>query len=217
MNEETENKLSIINTALNWSYDKAINGLGTFAKAENFANEYLKSNNNHKINAANSLIRWQNTKAATSGFLCNLGGIITLPVSIPSNMASSLYIQLRMISAIAHIGGHDIYDDRVKTLCYVCLTGNSAADIIKQAGIQFGKKFTASAIQKYITGEMLKTINKAVGFRLITKAGSTGIINLTKIVPVLGGIVGGSFDGIITNKIGNVARDTFIEKETNKK
>lgn len=156
------------------------------------------------------MIRWQNTKAATGGFVTNLGGVITLPVAIPANMASSLYIQLKMIAAIAHIGGHNVLDDRIKSLCFVCLTGNSATEIIKSAGVQFGTKFTAAAIQKYITGEMIKFINKAVGFRLITKAGSTGILNLTKMVPFLGGVIGGTFDAVTTNVVGNVARDAFI-------
>ncbi|WP_215767514.1 EcsC family protein [Gluconobacter cerinus] len=149
---------------------------------------------------------WQNTKASTGGFVTNLGWAIILPVSIPANMASTLYIQLRMIAAIAHICGYDVHDDKVKTLCFICLTGESASDVIKSTGVQLGTKFTSSAIQKYITGEMLKSINKSVGFRLITKSGSTGMLNLTKMVPV----VGGAFDGISTNIIGNTARDAFI-------
>ncbi|MBS0986354.1 hypothetical protein [Acetobacter thailandicus] len=108
------------------------------------------------------------------------------------------------------MGGHNVLDDRVKTLCFVCMTGNSASEVMKTAGVQIGTKFTASAIQKYITGEMIKTINKAVGFRLMTKAGTTGVLNLTKMVPLVGGVVGGAFDGVTTNIIGNTARKTFI-------
>lgn len=208
----SENKLTIIQKALEWSYEKALTGVGVLGTAQELAEEYLRSNNNNREDAANSLIRWQNTKAATGGFVTNIGGLVTLPVSIPTNMVSSLYIQLRMIAAIAHMGGHDILDDRIKSLCFVCLTGNSATEIVKSAGVQFGTKFTAAAIQKYITSEMIKSINKAVGFRLVTKAGSTGILNLTKMVPFIGGIVGGTFDAVTTNVVGNVARDAFITK-----
>lgn len=202
-------ELSAVSKALEWSYDKAITGVGVLGTAQELGDEYLKSNNNNKIDAINSLIRWQNTKAATGGFVTNLGGLVTLPVSIPANMATSLYIQLRMIAAIAHISGYNVYDDKVKTLCFICLTGKSAADVVKSTGVQIGTKFTASAIQKYITGEMIKSINKAVGFRLMTKAGSTGIINLTKMVPLVGGVIGGAFDGISTNIVGNTAREAF--------
>ncbi|NHN92464.1 EcsC family protein [Acetobacter sicerae] len=205
----SDTNLSVIGKALDWSYEKAVTGVGVLGTAQELGNEYLRANNNNKIDAINSLIRWQNTKAATGGFVTNLGGLVTLPVSIPTNMASSLYIQLRMIAAIAHICGYNVLDDKVKTLCFVCLTGKSAADVVKSTGVKIGTKFTASAIQKYVTGEMIKSINKAVGFRLITKAGSTGIINLTKMVPVVGGVVSGAFDGISTNIVGNTARDAF--------
>ncbi|MBB2164657.1 EcsC family protein [Gluconacetobacter sp. 1b LMG 1731] len=206
----SENQLSVIGKALEWSYEKAVTGAGVLGTAQSLGEEYLRANKDNQKDAANSLIRWQNTKAATGGFVTNLGGLVTMPVSIPANMASTLYIQLRMIAGIAHIGGHDVLDDRTKTLCFVCLTGNSAAEVVKAAGVQFGTKFTAAAIQKYITGAMLVKINQAVGFRLVTKAGTTGILNLTKMVPLVGGVVGGAFDGVTTNIVGNTARNTFI-------
>lgn len=39
-----------------------------------------------------------------------------LPVAIPANISSVLYIQLRMIAAIAIMSGHDVKDDKVRTL-----------------------------------------------------------------------------------------------------
>jgi hypothetical protein len=36
------------------------------------------------------------------------------------------------------------------------------------------------------------------------------VINLGRLVPVLGGVVGAGFDGVTTNTIGNVARDLFL-------
>jgi hypothetical protein len=41
---------------------------------------------------------------------------MTLPVANPANLTSVLYIQLRMIAAIAHMGDHDISDDQVKSM-----------------------------------------------------------------------------------------------------
>jgi hypothetical protein len=49
-----------------------------------------------------------------------------------------------------------------------------------------------------------------VGFRLITKFGEKGTINLVKAIPVLGGVIGGTVDLTATNLIGNIARNTFI-------
>jgi hypothetical protein len=116
-----------------------------------------------------------------------------------------------MIAAIAYMGGYDVRDDRVKTLCYACLCGNAAKDVVKEVGIQAGTKLTKQAIQK-LSFEVLKKINQAVGFRFLTKFGETSVINLGKAVPVVGGVVGGAFDGFTTRAVGRVARTTFIGK-----
>jgi len=196
---------------LEWSYEKAINGVAGLDSASELAQSYMQSDKD-RSGQANSLIRWQNTKAGTSGFLSGLGGILTMPVTIPANVASVIFVQMRMIAAIAHIGGHDIRDDRVKALVYACLTGNAAKDILKDIGIVAGTKFTTSAIKK-ISGETIKIINQKVGFRLVTKFGEKGVINLGKVVPLVGGIIGANFDSVATNTIGNIARDTFIVEQ----
>ncbi|HCE2212559.1 TPA: EcsC family protein [Vibrio parahaemolyticus] len=196
--ELTENKIM---QALDWAYDKAINGVA-------LALSYMKESSD-PISQANSLIRWQNTKAGTSGFLTGLGGLITMPVTLPANITSVMYVQIRMIAAIAHMGGHDLKDDRVKAMVYACLTGNAAKDILKDIGIVVGRKLTENAI-KSISGKTITKINQAVGFRLLTKFGEKGAINLGKAIPLVGGIVGATFDSVTTNTIGNMARDTFI-------
>ena len=206
-NNLTESKIMDV---LNWSYDKAVQGVAGLDSAYDLADDYLKQEGSLHAQA-NSLIRWQNTKAGTSGFLTGLGGIITLPVAIPANVASVMYVQIRMIAAIAHMGGYNLNDDRVKTLVFICLTGNAAKDILKDVGIVVGKKLAENAI-KNISGKTIVAINKKVGFRLLTKFGEKGVINLGKAIPLLGGVVGATFDSVSTNTVGNIARDTFINK-----
>lgn len=76
--------------------------------------------------------------------------------------------------------------------------------------MEVGQKLTISAI-KSITRETLVAINRAVGFRLLTKFREKGVINLGKAVPLVGGVIGATFEAVSTNAIGNIARDTFIE------
>lgn len=206
-NNLTENKIMDV---LNWSYHKAVQGVAGLDSAYDLADDYLKQHGSLH-DQANSLIRWQNTKAGTSGFLTGLGGIITLPVAIPANVASVMYVQIRMIAAIAHMGGYNLNDDRVKSLVFICLTGNAAKDILKDVGIVVGKKLAENAI-KNISGKTIVAINRKVGFRLLTKFGEKGVINLGKAIPLLGGFVGATFDSVSTNTVGNIARDTFINK-----
>ncbi|VXC43020.1 EcsC family protein [Enterobacterales bacterium 8AC] len=201
-----------VQKALDWAYDKAVNGITGLDSAQDIAESYMKRGGS-QVDCVNALIRWQNTKAGTSGFVTGLGGVITLPVAIPANITSVMYIQIRMIAAIAHIGGYDLKDDNVRSFVYLCLCGNAAKDILKEAGIKIGMQLTRSAIRN-VSGEVIKAINRAVGFRLLTKFGQKGGINLVKLVPLAGGIVGGAFDGISTNIIGNIARETFIGRES---
>jgi uncharacterized protein (DUF697 family) len=200
----------IIMKTLDFCYDKAINGVAGFDSASEMAESYIcKGGDNTEL--ANSLIRWQNTKAGTSGFLTGLPGIILMPVTIPANLTSVFYIQIRMIAAIAYIGGYDLKDDKVKSLVYACMAGNAAKDILKDVGIVIGKKMTAKLINN-LSGKTISAINQKVGFRLLTKFGEKGALNLGKGIPLVGGIIGGIFDTATTNIIGNVARNTFITK-----
>jgi hypothetical protein len=194
--------------ALDWAYYKAVVGIPGLDSAQELGDSYLKRKGTLR-GQVNSLIRWQNTKAGTSGFVSGLGGVILIPVTIPANITTVMYVQVRMIAAIAHMGGHDLRDDRVKTLVYTCLCGSAAADIIKDAGIKVGTKFTEQAITN-ISAQTILKINQAVGFRLFTKFGQTGIVNMGKLVPLAGGVIGLAMDSVATNVIGNVARDAFI-------
>ena len=198
---------SKIMEVLDWSYEKAVDGLPGMETAQELANKYLNRYNSTD-EAIDKFIKWQQAKCATSGFLTGLGGIITLPVAIPANISSVIYVQTRMVAAIAHMRGFDLKDEQVRTLVYVALTGQAAADILKQAGINLGTKMSKVLIKK-IPFEVIKQINKAVGFRLVTKFGQTGVINLGKGVPFVGGIIGGTVDAVGTSTIGKTAKRVF--------
>lgn len=194
--------------ALNMAYDLALNGIPGMETVEELADSYLKKGANDK-DSCNELIKWQIAKATTAGFMTNMGGIITMPVGLPTNLMAVFYIQIRMIAAIAVIGGHNVKSDRVKTLVLLCLCGSAAVDIIKKLGITIGQKSYIVAIRA-IPGVMLTKINQAVGYRLITKFGTTAPINLWKWVPLVSGVIAGALDGVWTSKIGKVAMNTFL-------
>ena len=111
-------------------------------------------------------------------------------------------------SEIAYINGYDIHSDQVRILAYTCLTGSSATNILKNVGIKIGEKAAVNALKK-IPGAILVKINQQVGFRLVTKFGQKGIINLCKLVPFVGGVVGGGIDTATTIGIGNITKVVF--------
>lgn len=193
---------------LDISYDKALNGVAGMKGAADLATDYMAHGGDLEAQV-DALIKNQIIKCGTSGFLTSLGGFITLPVALPANVASVIYMQMQMIAAIARMGGYDLHDDRVKTLIIACLCGNEVKEILKQAGIQIGKKLTERSVQK-ISSALIVRINRAVGFRLLTKFGTKGAINLSKAIPVIGGFIGGGVDAYSTKVIGNKAKELFI-------
>ena len=191
-------------------YDKALQGVLPGEKSiEELAEDYLYKSSSKK-KAIDDLIGYQTLLCGTNGFITGLGGLLVLPVAIPTNILSTIYIQLRMIAAIAYINGYDIYSDQVRTIAYACLTGSSTTKVLKNVGIKIGEKVVINVIKK-IPVEVLVKINQQVGFRLVTKFGQKGLVNIGKIMPFVGGLIGGAFDTGMTLTIGNIAKKVFSE------
>ena len=123
-------------------YDLVVEDCPFLESAQDIGNHYAAGTGSLE-ERARQLVRWQVTKAGTSGFLSGLGGVITKLVAIPANIASVMYVQIRMIAAVAHLGGHDIRNDQVRTLCYTCMCGKAAGDVVKNTGISLGTKLTS--------------------------------------------------------------------------
>lgn len=191
-------------------YDKALQGVLPGEKSiEELAEDYLYKSSSKK-KAIDDLIGYQTLLCGTNGFITGLGGLLVLPVAIPANVAGVIYVQLRMTAAIAYINGYDIYSDQVRTIAYACLTGSSAANILKNVGIKISEKMAVNALKK-VPGAILIKINQQVGFRLVTKFGQKGLVNVIKMMPLIGGVVGGVFDTGMTLTIGNIAKKVFSE------
>ena len=191
-------------------YDKALQGVLPGEKSiEELAEDYLAKTSSIE-KAIDKLIGYQTVLCGTNGFITGLGGLLVLPVTIPTNVAGVIYVQLRMIAAIAHINGYDIYSDQVRTIAYTCLTGSSAANILKNVGIKISEKVAVNALKR-VPGAILIKINQQVGFRLVTKFGQKGLVNVIKMMPLVGGVVGGVFDTGMTLTIGNIAKKLFSE------
>lgn len=191
-------------------YEKALHGVPGAKSCSQLAEEYLEKYPN-PITAIDEFVKWQIGKCTTSGFLTSLGGIITLPVTLPANLVTVWYVQLRMIGTIAAISGCNPSDDDVQALSYICLAGGSVSKICREAGVQFTNKLTTSMLKR-IPGAVFTKINQKVGFRFVTKAGSKGIVNMAKLVPLAGGIVGGGIDYVSTKVMADRAIKTFLWK-----
>lgn len=193
-------------------YEKCLNGIPKVSPSvEEMANDYLKKYKT-KEEACKAMIRNQITKCATSGFITGFGGFITMPVTLPANITSVIYVQMRMIACTSYMAGFDLDSDQTQTLVYACLAGVAVNNVIKQAGIKFGVKFANGLIKK-IPGKVLIKINQKVGFRFATKFGTKGIINLGKLIPGVGAVIGGGLDLVETKIIAKRSYKWFFEHD----
>lgn len=193
-------------------YEKCLNGIPKVSPSvEEMANDYLKRYKT-KEEACKAMIRNQITKCATSGFITGFGGFITMPVTLPANITSVIYVQMRMIACTSYMAGFDLDSDQTQTLVYACLAGVAVNNVIKQAGIKFGVKFANGLIKK-IPGKVLIKINQKVGFRFVTKFGTKGIINLGKLIPGVGAVIGGGLDLVETKIIAERSYKWFFEHD----
>jgi uncharacterized protein (DUF697 family) len=134
-----------------------------------------------------------------------------MPITLPANVAGVMAIQLRMIGAIANLGGFHENTEEKKTGMYLCLLGSQAGDVLSKTASQFAVKFATASLKK-LPGAVLTKINQQIGFRLVTKFGEKGLLNIHKAIPVLGGVVGGTIDAFSTYAIAKAAKALFLDE-----
>lgn len=189
-------------------YEKCLNGVSMVSPSvEEMANDYLNKYPT-KEEACKAMLNNQIVKCTTSGFVTGFGGFIVMPIAIPANISSVIYVQMRMIACTAYMAGYELNSDQTQTFVYACLAGVALNNALKQAGIKVGIKLENGVIKK-IPGKVLTKINQKVGFRFITKFGTTGVVNLGKMIPGVGAIVGGGLDLAETKIIANRAYKWF--------
>jgi hypothetical protein len=185
-----------------------IRGVGPLSAAVESAEQHLITAGGDREEAIRRLVATHVRLAAASGFVTGLGGIATLPVTVPAAMAGLYVIATRMSAGIAHLRGYDVETDEVRSAILVALLGSAGASVLREAGVKIGQRSTAAALEK-LSAQVLGELNKKVGFRLVTKAGEKGVLNLTKLVPLVGGPIGAAVDGVSCKTIAGYAMRTF--------
>lgn len=197
---------AVLRQGFDWAYERAVGGVPGLDGAEALA---LRYRNRHPDTdrAVTALINWQSGVASAAGFATGIGGFVALPVAMPANIASALYIQARLIAAIAHLRGHDIKSDEVRALALACLTGSKAADTLKDAGVRLGTRLARDGAG-WLTPALFKKAAHAANGPAVAIAGN-GAARLGRFVPVVGGLVAGGFDAAMTQMIGRTADRVF--------
>ncbi len=155
------------------------------------------------------LIKESVAASSTNGFVTGLGGFVTMPITIPANIAGALVINARLVGSIAYLRGYDITDPHVQTIITLTTAGGTLASTLHGVGVKIGTKLTAQMI-KAIPIAVIRKINTKVGFMLLAKYGTQrSVITLAKGIPLAGGLVGAGVDATLTALVGKAAKANF--------
>jgi hypothetical protein len=196
-----------------WLADNAIVGVPGMSSARALAQEYLDDPRHVDADArVKSLIARETTNNFATGFLTGFGGLVTLPVAVPAALGATWAIQGRMAAAIATLHGHDVDEDRVRTLVLLSLVGDAGKESLKRAGVRVGLKIAEKALQQ-IPGRVLAEVDKKMVMRWLARGSRGGLLGSTRLVPLVGALVGGTFDALACRAVGKVAHELFRSHE----
>lgn len=186
-----------------------IKGGPGFSSAKALGDKYLNDPQyNTKLERIEALIKWEERKNFTTGFVTSMGGVVTLPVAIPASLGMNWILQTRMVAAMAYIGGFDIDDPPVRMTIALCLLGKRGKEILNQNIEDLDAYIRKRGISS-IPSRTLTIVNQAIASRLMKIAAARGFTRVSKAIPVVGGIVGGVIDYQSCRETAQFAKDLF--------
>ena len=189
--------------------DTGLDGRGPLSSARQLADHALAKTGGDREQAINRLARSTVLTGGLGGFVTGLGGFVTMPVSLPVNVAE-FYIQaVRMVGGIATLRGYDLTEPRVRTAVLLTLVGSDSDEVLKKAGMTSAGTAVTSYALKGLPPAALMVVNKAVGFRLMRGVSEKVLSRFGRGIPVAGGLVGGGIDGYMMKKIADHAMKEF--------
>ena len=201
----TELAPGLTTTFVREALHRAIVGIGPLPAAAKAADAQLEEQKGDRERAVHEVIENHVRYAGAQGFVTNIGGVVTMALTIPANVSGLALIQCRMIAGIAHLRGYDLDDPRVRNAILTCLLGEDTVNaMIKKKKLPAPPMALATAPVN--DPDLDRLISAEVASELITKvAGKRIAVTVGRRVPIIGGVVGLSADAYSTWRIGRYA------------
>jgi hypothetical protein len=192
--------------------DRAIRGIGPLDGAAMAAEKQLDEQKGDVEKAIRELIENNVRMAGAQGFLTNIGGLVTMAVTVPTNITGLALIECRMVAGIVHLRGYDLADKRTRNAILASLLGEERLlALIKKKKVPGTPMALATApvhdphLDNIMANEVAaELVTKVAGKRIATTVGRR--------VPVIGGLVGAGSDGYETWKIGRYVDREFLPR-----
>ncbi len=187
------------------AFERAVDGMGPLPGAAKAADERLGECDGDVEKAIGKLIESHARLAGAQGFLTNLGGLVTMAMTVPASISGQALLQCHLVAGIAHLRGYSLSDPRVRNAVLACVLGDDAVkSLVKQHRLPGPPMVIATAPQH--DPELDQRIATEVATELITQvAGKRTVAVVGRRVPVIGGGVGALTDGYHTYRVGRYA------------
>jgi len=180
---------------------------------------------------ADELVAWQSAANFGSGFVAGLGGLVTLPLTIPAQLAATTFTSLRLAFAIAILAGksplHPTVAARAITSALGGVVEESDGEMANACGVEAADRSAAvagvgSGVQEATQYAALRgsgtalqgaawKLTRIAATRLAQRGAQRGAsMAVTRAVPIIGGVIGGTVDSVMTTNAGNRAMDAFL-------
>jgi hypothetical protein len=187
---------------------RGIGGAGPWHSARRVADDHLGDAGGDVETAVRRLITTHVRLAASSGLLTSLGGAATMVVTAPAGVTGLYLVCTRLAAAIATVRGHDPADPVVRTAILLCVLGADGSELAERTGIDLQEISLLAGLRR-LPSEVRAQLDRRIGFRLVSRAGRRGVLNLTKLIPLVAGPIGAGADGITARSVATYADVTF--------
>ncbi|NNF56954.1 MAG: EcsC family protein [Rhodothermaceae bacterium] len=189
---------------LNQLYPKAIEGLPTLGTPGETAAPYRRRRGPLR-DRAERMTQRHIALAGGTGFVTGLGGWLTMPITLPADLAGVALLQLHMAASCAVLAGHaDLTDEATRDTVVACLLKTNAhinteeEEAVSRVGVKLAERGVRFLVKQ--TGTWIAS---TAGKRLIARRFARGI-------PLVGGVIGATSDAYNTRIVAGHTLDTFF-------
>lgn len=187
---------------LNKLYPKAIDGLPLLGTPQDVAHPY-RGRPGPVRQRAERMIRPHIALAGTTGFVTGLGGWLTMPITIPADLAGVALLQLHLAASCAVLDGRDLSLNATRDDVVACLlkTDEGENSEEEEAANRVSVKLAERGL-RLLTKKSLEWGASAAGRRMGGR--------IARGVPFLGGAIGAVSDTYNTRLVAGHTLDAFF-------
>lgn len=207
---EAQDKGGSLEHLVNLVRDIGLDGKLTYSSAADVAEKAQRGRAKRRPErAVRRIIRHHRRGVTAAGFATGLGGFITLPILLPTNVVEFYVQATRMVGAIAVVRGYDIEDEEIRVRVLAALLGEESGDLLKNVGLGPIAGVATRGLAKKLPTTPQSELAGAVGGRLVRRFGLRSARLFGKAIPGLGAVLGALADRSQLNKIAAAARKSF--------